>query len=99
MFLKLFQRKRKRSMSVEFNELKAKYELFQSLVVAVLTEKDAKIADLTAKLEAASTTVPVSDPTPAEVLAVTAEVNAAIAALPATSALADMGGLVHPALA
>jgi predicted FMN-binding regulatory protein PaiB len=97
-FLSLFRRKR--NMSVEFDALKTKFVQFAGEVTLVLKDKDAKIADLEAKL-AAATPVTVQDPAPADVLALSAQVDAAIASLPAvTPAVSTLAvdGLSHPGL-
>jgi hypothetical protein len=101
-FLKLFT-KRKRNMSVEFDALKSKFVQFASAVTTALTEKDARIAELAVKLAAVPVPTAVQDPAPADVLALSAQVDAAIAALPAPAVLpADsilaVDGLAHPGL-
>lgn len=87
-------------MSVEFEALKTKFVKFAGEVTTVLADKDAKIADLTAKLAAVSTPVAVQDPAPADVLALSAQVDAASAALPVVSTPSTLAvdGLAHPAL-
>jgi hypothetical protein len=94
-FLKLFTPRRIKDVSVEFEDLKTKFVAFANEVTIVLTDKDAQITSLRAQIAAAP--VIVQDPSPADVVALSTQIDAALAALPAPVDSAT-GGPIHPNL-